>query len=525
VTLALFFAVLYRFFTPSLFYQPFDSMSYSFYTEQVGIRMMLGNHPLGHFLLGLPYAIAEAAGMPGRALPWLAGTNNLWSAGCIAIFFVLNATVHRMRVAVAAGLAVILGAAYFFWWYAGTADIYNVALLLQVLAWGALVYELRAQDRSTLWLTGTLAGLGFLAHQVNLFFVLPVVLLVAVGGRPRAGRCLASFFVATAAAAASGYLIFGAIATGSLAPDEIVRWLRGYVGQSTYGGNLAIANVPGALASTGLAVLPRPLTTLAQLLRAAILLLLLVPFIAWLLLGDRERRRGTIIGAALLQAGVTWLAVLWWEPAPQNPKFWMLCFVPVLLAAGYGWEGVLARRNADTPTPGTATRIGRFVLAAYFPVLGLLLLFYSYRYAISFQRLPNVTQQTALDLWVRHSAPEDVIFADTTLEPFLRYWAGRPNTVSIFDVLGSTPNPADPLANLRTLVDGALCRNNAVIYTPLAVDSLHGGYLAPTGISHADLSGFFNAYPQARIFTYVTWVDGAQTPVYRLLPSTGSCRR
>jgi hypothetical protein len=116
-----------------------------------------------------------------------------------------------------------------------------------------------------------------------------------------------------------------------------------------------------------------------------------------------------------------------------------------------------------------------------------------------------------------------VLFADSTLEPFLRYWADRPGVVAMYAALAAARDEADPLANLRTIVDGALCRNQAVLYTPLAVDSLHPGYLEPTGITRADLHRFFDAYPREPLFSYITWVDGSDTPVYRLLPAAGAC--
>ena len=525
---AVLFAALYLFVHPSLFYQPFDSLSYGYATERMGLRMMYGNHPLGHVLLGLPYAVARLAGSEARALPSLAAANSLLAAAGLAAFCVLNVTVHRLRLPAAAGLTLILGATYYFWWYAGTADVYQVALLFQVAAWAALVHELNTPGRRTLWLTGLFAGLSILAHQVNALFVLPVFFLAVFEARGTARRRLVTFSAALIATAVVGYLIFGVMATGSFAPAAIWQWLRGYVGMSTYGGNLKLANLAGALGSTARAILAPPPTAIARYLGYAILLLLLFPvgawLVTWLAVRPRNRRRDRVIIAALLQCLATWLAVFWWEPAPQNPKFWLLLFVPYLLASGYSWEAVTGRWSAAaTAHAGLPAKFRSLFAAAYLPLLGLLLLFFTYKYAISFQQFPNEVLQTGLEAWVRNSAAEDLIFPDSTLEPFLRYWAERPHTAALYAALGENRDPADPLANLRTLVDGALCANRAVLYTPLAVDSLHPGYLGTTGVTRADLHRFFDGYARELLFSYITWVDGSTTPVYRLLPAAGSC--
>ena len=121
ILLSIIFAGLYISFPPSLLFQHFDSLSYAYLSEKLGIRMMMGNHPLGHFILNVTYELANSLGYSGRGLPWFQIANGALSGIGIGIFFVLGVTIYKFSKLTALGIAVILGSIYSYWYYAGTA--------------------------------------------------------------------------------------------------------------------------------------------------------------------------------------------------------------------------------------------------------------------------------------------------------------------------------------------------------------------------------------------------------------------
>src|SRR5215471_3631564 len=77
------FATLYIQAAPSLAWQHWDSLEYARSCETRGPLATWGNHPLGQLLQCSVFKVATAAGVTGRALPVLAITTEVATAGAV----------------------------------------------------------------------------------------------------------------------------------------------------------------------------------------------------------------------------------------------------------------------------------------------------------------------------------------------------------------------------------------------------------------------------------------------------------
>ncbi len=111
------FSALYVGISPSLAYQHWDSLEYTFACETRGPLATWGNHPLGQLIQCGAFEVAKRAGYAGRALPVLKAVSGVASAGAVAAFFLLMARTLGGGIGRALGWSVVLGGAFGLWQY------------------------------------------------------------------------------------------------------------------------------------------------------------------------------------------------------------------------------------------------------------------------------------------------------------------------------------------------------------------------------------------------------------------------
>lgn len=511
-------SALYIALAPSLAHQEFDSLSYAYSVEINGISSIWGNHPLGHLIQNTTFILAKILGYGGRALTYFQIVNGVIGGIAIASFFGLGVLVFKFSVPNALGLAVLLGASYSAWHFAGTADIYNLSVLIQILALGSLVNDTLVTNRRYLIVSGVLVGLSILAHQLNITIIV-AALVLATNEYRTAKIKLATFLGSLATTFVIGYSLLGYIATSSLSPQKILSWMRGYIGDPTYGKSLAFENVPIAFSNAVEAVVHIGWSTQAQIARILLVGLLLLP-IAFGVLQARvimESKQRRIIAACLLQCFVGWLLIFWWEPPPYNLKYWMLTFVPFLVATGYFAENLRGRLSGITLSlPRYPKTLGNIVFASYLPLLGISLLLFNLKFGIINEHGADIVFQEAINLWLEHSNTDDILIPDDHLVPILAYWNRRPNTLNLHTLLMMSPDSPDRLDGLRKTIEDALCSNKAVLFTPAAIDFHPDPFLSAERVTRNDLHLLFDEFDREETFSYVNSIDGKRTSVYRL---------
>ena len=486
--LTLVFTALYLWASPSLAHQHWDSLEYGYATDSRGRDAIWGNHPLGHAMHRVLYVGARAAGYEGHALPLLKALSAVAGGAAIGAFFVVLTLLRRLDtsaparsrggIAADVGWCLLLGGAYGFWRFAGTADIYTIAALALIVALSAMLSAALRGSLAIAAIAGVLTGIATLSHQFTgvLLAAMAIGLLPiwARHGWTRAALTIGSLGAAAALTVVVGYAAFGAIALGSLDPSRIVSWAKGYSGDPTYGRYMTLLGLSHAIfASTE--TLARHTEGAMEIARRIVLGAGLV----WLLVVTWRLGRLTppsrhVARAAVFQCAVGWLLVIWWEPGLVG-KFWILLLPGFLLWCRYAllttsWPAVLP-------------------LAA-----GVLLLGYNWTTAMSYERQPNVVFERSLNLWIDHSQPDDVIVEIGRFTGHLLFWGRRPNTANVYRLLQEGHNRGDPYAPLRELFERTQRAGRDVLFAPGLSSYFSDDRLSVVGTSTAELVAFFERY-------------------------------
>lgn len=517
VLLFLSFSGLYLVLPIDLASQPWDSLDYAYSTEVNGIKMMRGNHPLGHFILSTIFWLTQQLGYDGRALSVFQIFNSILGGVIIGIFFAMLVLLIKVKPFYALGLAVIIGASHSFWFFAGTGDIYHFAILSLLCFWIVLVYEVIVQGRRYPFVSGILAGLSVLFHQLNAVLlpigVALILLTPATGMQTKEVkiRQVAAFAASAALTIVLGYLILGYIVTSTLSPAWIIGWMRGYLGDPTYGRYLNTRFLETALDAVSQRVIFSSLDGASftiYMLLASLFMTMPLGFVTRKVHGEKKQ---AVMHAAFLECLVTWLLILWWEP--QNPKFWLLTLIPSCIFLAISFEGVEKSVRNWLPRPGRGMSRAMILL----PLVAGVIVF-----SINLQNLDDdqdaAAFDEALDIWMNSSNPNDVLITAGDLVPHLRYWGYRPNTVNLFRSLQDGQSSPDDFYKLREMIEQALCTHRKVLITPAASDYIPDDQLSLVGVSRSALRAFLEE--EARkgkiVFWYRNSFDDKLLPVYAL---------
>jgi hypothetical protein len=484
------FAALYLWASPSLAHQHWDSLEYGYATDSRGPSAIWGNHPLGHAMHRVLYASARRLGYDGHALPLLKGLSAAAGGAAVGAFFVLLTRLRqwarsrpvdrRDSVAADLGWTLVLGGAYGFWRFAGTADIYTIGALALILASIVLLSAVRHGSIFAAAGAGALTGIATLSHQ----FTGVLLAAMAIGllplwrrhGWPRAGLAMGAMAAAAALIVAAGYAGFGWIALGSGDPSRILAWAKGYSGDPTYGRYMTLLGLSHAIfASTE--TLARHTEGTLEIIRRVLLggglLWLLVA--SWRLgrLSSPEREASR---AAVFQCAVGWLLVIWWEPGLVG-KFWILLLPGFLIWCRYALLATAGHRLRLLPV-----------------VAGLLVIGGNWTNAMAFERQPNVVFERSLALWIEHSHPDDVIVETGRFTGHLLFWGRRPRTANVYRLLQEGHRSGDPYAPMRELFSRTQGEGRDVLFAPGLSSYFTDDRLSVVGTNAKDLVAFFDGY-------------------------------
>lgn len=520
LALAVAFSALYLALAPHIQYQHYDSLINAHAAETRGLQALWGNHPFGHFVLGVVYSLAKGLGYTGRALPLFQVINSLVAGITIALFFVMALKLLRVGLASALGMTLILGVSASFWNYAGTADIYSIAWLLALLTWMALLQEVQHKQRPLPLWSGLLLGLAILAHQFNAVVALAGVFLVLreQGFRKGWPSGLLLLFIA-GLISVLGYWSFGVIATGSGSLSVIMDWVTGHFGNPTYGRFFRLDSVPDVWRGASGAVLRMSWSLRSQVVRTTILALLAgVTILGLTNYRALTRQQRSALGAAALQLAVSALLIFWWEP--YNLKFWLLALLPwtIILAC----SAAAARLRLAAALPAARSHRAGAVLGSVLVSIGVLMLLFNLVFGVISRSRPSQTYQQAMRAWLEHTSPNDVLLTAGDLVPQLLFWENRPNTVNLYSSLLASQGTGDPFSDLQQRINTALCRGDAVFLTPEASDTLPESWLSILALSRSEIRRFLTSYDQEEAFSYPSETFGAEVPVFRVIDA-GKC--
>jgi len=505
--LALAFTVIYGVVAPSVEHQNWDSLSYASASEGTPYTAILGNHPLPHVVFDSVIGAARACGYDGRALRVLLWFNAVLAGIAVGVIFILGAGVIGAGVPAGLGMALLFGASSGLLRYAGTADIYAMTLLLASASWLALARAARSGTAGSWLRWGCLVGVAVLVHQFNVLLA-PVGAAVALRGERRRLRNTALFAAAVTLTMGLGYGLSGWLATRSLSPVAIFKWFAGYFGSGAYGMYLRFDYVPVAAEALYHTLACRGWGTAAILAHAmliagvALLGLRALPALAR---GDRTQR--FLLAAALTHCLLSWILVLWYEP--WNPKFWLVTFVPacVFLMAGAG-----SRLPAGSSGGNVLLRLfGLLPLAC-----GGFLLAFNIWYQGLPQRVDSPAYKEAIDAWVSHTTPHDMLMTVGDLTAQLRFRENRPYAATP-DLFARNPSAADPFGAVREkIAERHRAGRNVYVAEPVGryVWSVLRRAGAPSG---NEVDDFLASYEREQAFSYQNTIDGSETPVCRLM--------
>jgi hypothetical protein len=508
------FSLTYLATAPSLRHQQWDSMSYGHACEVEGIRQLWGNHPLGHLVLCSVFEVARMFGYAGRALPIHKAVNSLLGGATATVFLLILYKGLRISLTRAAACTVILGASYGYWHFAGTADIYIVAVLLEILAWTAIVRALTSGASGLVG--GVLSGLAILAHQLNGALLVVGVASLVSGVTARGRRAvvvgLGSLLLSTSLTVVTGYVLLGYLHLGHLSPTGLVSWIVGYGIDPTYGGRLRIGSVKSAVGAAVHTVIAHG-DGLAELARLAVLLATAAAIVFGIAF-SRKAMRGapSILVPSMAQCAVGFVAVLSWLPSTVG-KFWLLMLPAGIITLAYAAEGaeVGLRRHVPEREAWHAINVGLCLLAIF-------VVLFNGTFAILREARRDPVFERSLQLWLQHSRPEDVLLTGTGrghLTACLRYWEHRTNTLHLYRALQESMDPTDRFGSLRTTINTALADGRAVLVAPVAAEHLSADELRLLALSRDDVRRFFAEYlSEGPVFQYQE--NGILTPVHRL---------
>lgn len=540
--LGLGFAGLYAVVAPSLVHQHWDSLAYAHACENDGLSRLWGNHPLGHLI---QCSVALTAGAGGRALPVMQIVSAIAGGFAIAALWWVLVRVWHWTPARALAWSALVGGMYGVWHYAGTADIYTIALALWIVAWGATGYAIGggrvfgpgmaappmgdhagSEDPSSTVVPGSagagaVAGicwaLATLAHQFG-GLVLGIGLGVLAIGSPASTRTHALKVVARIGATGlvtllAGYAVLAAIALGTLAPGEVATWMVGYGSDPTYGRFLTAEGAAQALAGAFNTIWrwwppapPAPTDPVVLLLASGLALLAIGAAVAIV------QRRDALLAASAAQviAGAT--LVTWWEPWWVG-KFWLFLLPPLVVCLDASIE-TLARMGGRGLAP--VTQRGVTTVAA--GLLAIVTLVHNGREALAYERRPVEPFEEALARWSATSASDDILIENGRLTAHLLFWVDRPGTLNLYRSLQAS-GPADPYADLRAQLEAAWAAGRDVWYVPGLGSYYTAERLEMVGTTPAEFEAFFAGFRrEGPVFEYREEPDGPVRQVFRLRP-------
>lgn len=510
------FALAYLWASPSLARQHWDSLDYAAACEARGPRAMWGNHPVGHLIACGAFVGARDLGYSGRALPMMRLINGLAAAAAVTALFVFLTTVLRAGPLRSVGWAITMGATAGFWHYAGTGEVYGVAVLVLIVAWGTIVWSFDRPSYRRGLLSGMALGSAALCHQLGgvILMIGAIVLLTSPEGRGR--QPLAAFGVFAVSAALTivvGYGVLGLLATGASSPTRIVRWAVGHGYNHAYGHSFTLDGALVAIRSASATLVPsigiRPVRIL---LSAAVISWLALALLTPIWIRRPPGREKAIALAAGFQCLAAWLLISWWEPSTQ--KFWLLTLPAILIGSELALTGLSGPVGLGSGGSGGRRTRPRDAV----PVLVGALLFLSSGAVMLRERQPDVAFERSLRAWVEHSRLDDVLIENGRYVAHLLFWERRAGTVNLYGIIRTSTGEPDRFAALREVIARAARENRAVLFSPTLARTYSDDRLARIGVTRQQVRNFFDGYQrEGPLFEYqASDKDGVQ-PVYRLV--------
>ena len=515
-TLFVFFSFLYLAFSPSLSHQNWDSLWYCYACEIGGItKIPWGNHPLVHPILCSIFKLVTFLGYSDKALPVLKVVNSIIGGITVSVLLVVLYNVIKFGLLNSLGCATIFGATYGIWHYAGTAEIYNFSALLLIASWTFQIYEV-SSNRNMVF-SGILSGLAILAHQLN-------GVLLLVGLIPILKNCeykqvkkkLSTFLLSAALTAATGYLALWSLQTpATFSLRAMILWTIGYGTDPSFGKYLQFENLLSAVYTAGKVFINYTngsrISSLAWCGVCAVVLLL----VFWGVMENRRlnKIKKALLLSSLMQCVIGGLLILWWQP--HNEKFWVLILFPWIITLACSIEAVGSA--VQSLWPKLKSPLVRSV--SVFPLLlGIFMILFNANYRMLKERQPNMFLQQSIEQWLSHSGPNDLLITTINLVPYLRFWAGRPNAINIYDLLRDNPDRKNKFEWLRAAINNAFQRNCSVLFSIAIIEPCSDDNLIVPGVTCKDLRSFLENYEWNEVvFYYPNLINGESIPVFRII--------
>jgi len=446
--------------------QNWDSLAYSQWAER-GQTSFVADHALSNAVLYAAFLVARACGVPGRALEILQSANALFGGACVGLFFLMSRALGHTRLN-ASCLAGLLLFSYSFWHFAGTAGIYVVTALFQLLAWLAILPFFSSPTPTRGAISGIAVAVALLAHRANATLVAMFITALSVGrltSRLRFSTACAHLG-ALGIALGIGYVGLGAL-SGVRTPGEFLIWSTGYLSRETlaagYTGTGGLANrlsLPALeqafKASVNAVIAPEYGTGFGQWVRIAILVTLAaVQVIGGIaILRNRSMTRGLPYLIATGNAALLAVLIWWWEP--QNPTYWLVAVIPFLVALSLGLSEAIKKREGESPRS--------LSMALVLGVLGLAL--FNFSAAVWPEHVKADWRAGASQMWATLTNPDDLLIVGSgDLVPYLRYFQRRDNVVYLPQLLYDHGGLEGMARRLEEMTDAALEEGRAVLVT------------------------------------------------------------
>jgi len=482
---------------PSLAYQEWDSIENVYVVETFPFPLEWGNHPLVHIIQSLIYRMVNLLGYSGSVLNLLQLINVVATGASVAMLYVILSRRFNLSLIQSAGWAAFLGSAYSVISFAGTAEIYSIALLLLLLAWNSLLLSYSDAKPRRLIMAGVLIGLAGLAHQFSAI-LLGASSLVGVLNQTR--QSIAILWVAVITTLLLGYGMLGYFAVGALSISDIYDWVRGYIGDTSYGRYLSLEGIQLAIYSSTTSLI-RGADTYLEPLRVSVLFLISGIFIL-LVVQFRSLAAPTLFSFAYptLPVLVGLPFIIWWDPGLVG-KWWILIAPFFIVAFSFA--------------------IRKHVYWKQFaPIcLAMVVLLVNQLGGLRYEHKPDRVFEQALQTWSENTSREDVLYESNVLTEYLLYMYDRPNTISVFSVLSENRSSNDPYRAFEIIFEKAWERGARVYYTA-GLNEYYDERLDEMGVSKQGLDKFFRTYRwDGPVFEYRERANGPVKQVYRLLPA------
>lgn len=429
----------------------FDALSYILDVDRKPWRELFHPHHLAYGPFGAAVRmLATGLGWSGSAERWLQAANALAGGVGVGLFAALLARIGGHWRPAALG-ALLLGASYAYWYYAGEVEVYTIAAVFLIGALGLLLALIRCPTPRLALSLGLIQGLAVLFHQTNVLLTAPALAALTLGLRrahsPAASRRALKVLLAYAAPLAlivgGAYLGVGLGVSGLRSWEAFYRWVANYVTIGYWGG--AVDGAKLVQLGQGLA------RSVAQPGGAAIGLVMLCALVM------NVRRLGAAQRGTLVVT-LTWLAVygaffLWWEP--DNIEFWIASLPPFYLMVALATGG-----SASSRIPWSLA-----VLTCGLLMLGINGVAITRR-GDAARDLHRVTTAAL----VQQSRPGDLfIVPDGVLELYLPFYGNRANVISLNQAMTATGDWGEACAWIHTRIETALSSGYAVLIAAEAI--------------------------------------------------------